>query len=62
MIQNALDLPVPVFSEKEEVPAWAASSLAALKNQGITLEPEANLTRGKTGQLLYSVHVRRTTP
>ena len=62
MIQNALELPVPVFSEKEDTPAWAASSLAALQDQGITLEPEASLTRGKTGQLLYSVHVQRTTP
>ena len=62
MIQNALELPVPVYSEKEAAPAWAASSLAALQDQGITLEPEASLTRGRSGQLLYQVHVQRTTP
>lgn len=62
MIQNALELPVPVFSEKEDTPAWAASSLAALQDQGIILEPEASLTRGRTGKLLYAVHVQRTTP
>ena len=60
MIQNALDLPVPVFSEEENIPAWAASSLAALRHQGILLEAEEMLTRGKTAGLLYRVHICRT--
>ena len=60
MIQNALDLPVPAFSETEEIPAWAASSAAALREQGIYLGAGKGLTRGETAELLYGVHLCRT--
>ena len=59
MIQNALDLPVPAIFEKMEVPAWAASSAAALAAKGLSSEYGETLNRGETAELLYSVHLLR---
>ena len=66
MLQNVLDLTVsqqtleavesadaPV---KEEVPAWASTSLTAMADNGIALTAEEILTRGQVARLLYQVH------
>lgn len=58
MLQNALKLTddeaEAVSTEMDEaVPAWAADSLTVLEESGITLSPNANLTRGEAAQALY---------
>ena len=66
MLQNVLGLAVSqqtfeavqtgADSSKEELPAWAASSLTAMEDNGIVLDAEASLNRGDTAQLLYQVY------
>ena len=57
MLQNALDLPAGheeiIYSE--EVPVWAATSLAVMEANGLKLTHSEALTRGQTAQLLYQV-------
>ena len=57
MLQNALDLPAGheeiIYSE--EVPVWAATSLAVMEANGLKLMHSEALTRGQTAQLLYQV-------
>ena len=57
MLQNALDLPAGheeiIYSE--EVPVWAATSLAVMEANGLELAHSEALTRGQTAQLLYQV-------
>ena len=64
MLQNALDLSISQQTleavesadmAKEEVPAWAASSLTAMADNGITLNAEETLSRGQVAVLLYDV-------
>ena len=61
MLQNALDLSISQKTleagteEAAEVPAWAAVSLTALEDNGITLDAEAAMTRGMAAQVLYQV-------
>lgn len=64
MLQNALDLTVSQETleavesaeiTKEEVPAWAASSLTAMADNGITLSADKTLNRGQVAELLYQV-------
>jgi hypothetical protein len=54
-LQNALDLPVGheeiVYSE--EVPVWAATSLAVMAENGLSLNADAPMTRGEIAQVLY---------
>lgn len=66
MLQNALDLTVSqqsldiatqadVQDTKEEVPAWAATSLTAMADNGIVFNAADNLTRGEAAQVMYQV-------
>ena len=58
MIQNALDLPVlqETWEEgaREDIPTWAAPSVAVLEANGISLAQDG-LTRGEAAQTLYQV-------
>lgn len=56
-LQNALDLSAghEEMVYPEEVPAWAATSLAVMAANGLELEADAELTRGETAQILYQV-------
>lgn len=57
MLQNALDLSyTPASREAEgkgEIPTWADSALDAMNSNGILLEAEECLTRGRAAQILY---------
>lgn len=56
-LQNALDLSIG-YEELEypqDVPTWAATSLAVMAANGLELEPYEPLTRGQTAQILYQV-------
>ena len=65
MLQNALDLtvsqdalePVEAAAQEEqaEVPAWAATSLTAMADNGIALSASETLNRGQVAQILYQV-------
>ena len=56
-LQNALDLSAghEAMSYAEDVPQWAATSLAVMAENGLALEAEAELTRGEVAQMLYQV-------
>ena len=56
-LQNALDLPAghEEILYGEEVPVWAATSLAVMEANGLALDHAAALTRGQTAQILYQV-------
>ena len=56
-LQNALDLPVGYeeVTHAEEVPAWAAASLAVMAANGMELEADAAMTRAEAAQILYEV-------
>ena len=60
MLQNALDLTVEqealetaAEDLQQDVPAWAASSLTILADNGITLSAAETLTRADVAQVLY---------
>ena len=63
MLQNALDLSISqetleqekVDAENSGEPVWAAVSLTAMEENGITLDANAALTRGEAAQVLYQV-------
>ena len=56
-LQNALDLPAghEEIAYEEELPVWAATSLAVLAENGLILEANGPLTRGQTAQILYQI-------
>lgn len=56
-LQNALDLPAghEEMTYEEEVPAWAATSLAVMAENGVQLQADAPLTRGEVSGILYKV-------
>lgn len=56
-LQNALDLSAghEELPDTQEVPAWAATSLAVLEANGLTLDAAASMTRGEIAQVLYQV-------
>lgn len=56
-LQNALDLSAghEAMSYGEEVPQWAATSLAVMAANGVELNAAAELTRGEVAQMLYQV-------
>ena len=56
-LQNALDLSAghEAMNYADEVPAWAATSLAVMAANGIELQPDAALTRGEASKILYQV-------
>lgn len=56
-LQNALDLSIG-YEELEypqDVPTWAATSLAVMAANGLELDASAPLTRGQTAKILYQV-------
>lgn len=65
MLQNVLDLTVSqqtldavesaATAIKEEVPAWASTSLTVMADNGIVLAAEESMNRGQVAQLLYQV-------
>ena len=58
LLQNALDLTASTVAGKDDdtdVPTWAVTAVTALAENGITLDAEAALTRGRTAELLYQV-------
>ena len=56
-LQNALDLSAghEEIAYGEEVPSWAATSLAVMAANGVELEADAAMTRGQMAQILYQV-------
>ncbi len=54
-LQNALDLSAghEELSYEEETPVWAATSLAVMEANGLSLEADAPMTRGQMAQVLY---------
>lgn len=56
-LQNALDLSAghEEMSYEEEVPVWAATSLAVMAENGVQLQADAPLTRGEVSGILYQV-------
>lgn len=61
ILQNALDLPLSADAAmdqgKSDLPAWADTSLQALAENGICLEPEAPLTRSQAAVALYQASI-----
>ena len=66
MLQNALDLSVSqqsldvavetgVTDTKEDIPAWAVTSLTAMADNGITFSATDSLNRGQVAQVMYQV-------
>ena len=66
MLQNALDLTVSQQSldhvvetasqeQQETVPAWAATSLTAMADNGVALNANLPLTRGEVAQVMYQI-------
>ena len=65
MLQNVLDLTVSqqtleavesaAAELKEEVPAWASTSLTAMADNGITLVADETMNRGQVAKLMYQV-------
>ena len=55
VLQNALDLPAghEEIAYDQQVPAWAATSLAVMAQNGVELTAEAPLTRAQAAQILY---------
>lgn len=56
-LQNALDLPAghEAMTYEEEVPVWAATSLAVMAENGVELTADASMTRGEAANILYQV-------
>ena len=56
-LQNALDLSAghEEMTYGEDVPSWAATSLAMMAANGVELEANAPMTRGQMAQVLYQV-------
>lgn len=56
-LQSALDLSAEdmELTFGEEIPNWAAASLAVMAANGVALEADAELTRAQTAQTLYKV-------
>lgn len=63
MLQNALDLSISqdtldameTSADDSQVPAWAAVSLTAMAENGITLTASDTLSRGQVAQVMYQV-------
>lgn len=57
LLQNALDLTLEEASVKtgEEVPVWAAASVAVMNQYGVELGSETALTRGQAAETLYLI-------
>lgn len=59
ILQNGLDLTVSQQAlerqTQEDTPAWAASSLTVMGENGVELEPQGLLTRADAAEVLYKV-------
>ncbi len=60
MLQNALDLSRAADAEtvstgEDMVPQWAVDALQVLREHGIALDAESDLTRGAAAQVIYQV-------
>lgn len=55
ILQNLLQLPVSAAAADSAEPVWAASSLQALREAGIGIEPAEPLTRENAVCLLYAI-------
>lgn len=57
MLQNAMDLSVSTAAEEgdESIPEWAAASVMAMNENGITVRAEDKLDRGQVAVMLYQV-------
>ena len=58
LVQNALDLSASITTGKEndgELPVWAETAVAAMSEQGIELDPLAELTRESASIMLYQI-------
>lgn len=56
MLQNMLELPVSAAATESDVPAWAADSVQALSEAGITLDNSSQpLNRMQAAKLLYQI-------
>ena len=58
LVQNALDLTATVTTGKEndgELPVWADTAITAMSEQGIELDPTAELTRETVSIVLYQI-------
>jgi hypothetical protein len=64
LLQNALDLSVSTVAGKEaegNLPVWAETALAAMNENGISLTPDAPMTRGETAKLMYQLNTLKNT-
>ncbi len=52
MLQNALDLPAAGEPDTDTAPAWAATAIAVMAENGLTLR-DAPMTRAEAAQVLY---------
>lgn len=58
LVQNALNLSASITTGKEndgELPVWAETAVAAMSEQGIELDPLAELTRESASIMLYQI-------
>lgn len=63
MLQNAMDLPISVNAKPvdEDIPDWAASAVMTMNDNGISVNGNAQLTRGEVAVILYRAHCLSTT-
>jgi hypothetical protein len=55
ILQNAMDLPVAAQTMTDEEWTWEQLALAAMNENGLTLDADQVMTRAETAQLLYQV-------
>ena len=58
MVQNALNLTADTETDAEadsSIPAWACDAVNALKNNGISLNGQTNLTRADAAVMMYEI-------
>lgn len=59
LLQNGLELSLTQTGELQDdtLPVWTADSLAALAQNGISLDAQSVMTRGQTAQVLYQASI-----
>ena len=63
LLQNALDLSLTETAAElsEELPVWAADSVAVMNQYGVALGSENALTRGQAAEVLYQISILSVT-
>ena len=58
MLQNAMDLPISTNAAPtdEDIPDWAVSAVMTMNDNGISVNSNAQLTRGEVAVILYRAH------